>query len=93
MNDELAQYQRMRDSDPAISIYWIAQPINRRPVLLNGFSCIFCKTTIMDNIAGTAQSIINAPVSLDDIGISGTIRCKRCRQDYRLIISSSFNPN
>lgn len=92
-DDELNQtYRRRRDDDPAITIYWIASAIDKRPVKLNAWSCWWCKTTIMDQIAGTIDSIVNAPVSLDDFGISGTIRCRLCRQNYRLVIRDSYIP-
>lgn len=83
-------YNRRRDTDPAVTLFWIAAPTETRPVPLNGLNCIFCKTTIFDHMTGTIESILNAPVNIDDYALSGTVRCKLCKQNYRLVVAESY---
>ena len=86
MSDHMREYQRKRDSDPTLTLYWIATQQDKRKVELNSLSCIWCKTTMFDEMLGTILSIINAPISFDDFALAGTIRCKFCKQNYRLAI-------
>lgn len=85
----MKSYQRKRDKDPTITLYWIAAPETGRKVQLNSLSCIFCKTTLIDEMLGTISTMLNAPTSMDDFAMAGTIRCKFCKQNYRLAIPKS----
>ncbi len=86
---ELNDYKRRRDGDPALTVYWIASPELDTQVPLNGLSCIWCKTTIMDHMKGSISAVLNAPVNLDDFTFSGTVRCKLCKQNYRFVIAGN----
>lgn len=92
MSDHMRDYQRKRDKDPTITLYWIAQAPELKKVQLNSLSCMFCKTTLWDEMSGTIDHGVNAPSSLDDIAMALTVRCKFCKQNYRLAIPKSQLP-
>jgi hypothetical protein len=84
-------YQIKRDNHPTTTLYWIAEDLARgRPVKLYGLNCIFCKRTLAEDFKGHIAMIINAPVSLVPFGMSMTVRCKQCKQNYRIIATDSF---
>lgn len=85
------EFKLRRDNHPAISIYWIAEDVERgRPVVLHKLSCMFCKRTIVDEFRGVIMTIINSPLSLANFGASLTVQCKQCKQKYRMILVNSY---
>lgn len=82
-------YNRKRHDDPTVTLYWIATADNAKKVVLSSLSCMWCKTTLFDEMMGTITTVINAPVGLDDFGLAGTVRCRFCKQKYRLAIPKS----
>jgi hypothetical protein len=89
--DETQYYQVKRDQHPTVSLYWIATDAERgRPVKLYGLNCLFCKTTLATDFKGTIISVVNAPVALAAFGMGLTLRCKQCKQNYRVIVTDSF---
>lgn len=84
--NHIRAYQRKRDRDPTLTLYWLAADEHDNKVELNSLSCLWCKTTLLDEMKGTISTIINAPIGLDDFALAGTIRCKFCKQNYRLAV-------
>jgi hypothetical protein len=84
-------YQINRQAYPTVTIYWMAEDVQRgRPVILHELNCMFCKRTVATELRGNLVAIINAPVSLAGFGLGMTIRCKQCKQNYRIIATDSF---
>lgn len=84
-------HQIVRADHPAVTLYWIAEEEDRgRPVLLYELSCMFCKRTLMTDVRGSFSMIINAPPSLRSFGLAMTVRCKLCKQSYRVVVVESF---
>lgn len=88
---ETKPHQIVRADHPAITFYWIAESEERgRPVVLFEVSCLFCKRTLLTDVRGSFSVIINAPTSLLQFGMGLTVRCKLCKQSYRIIVAESF---
>jgi hypothetical protein len=84
-------WQIKRDRHPALTINWIATSVERgRPVMPVEISCIFCKRTLLDDFKGEIVSILNAPTSLDEFGMSIGLVCRYCKQNYRFVVLTSF---
>lgn len=80
-----------RDKFPATTLYWIAESLDLGyPVKLYGLNCLFCKKTLAVDFKGQIAMIVNAPVALIPFGMAMTIRCKQCKQNYRLVVADSL---
>lgn len=71
---------KTRLGDPAVSIYLTSDDT----VEMVELSCIWCKRTIAD-IKGGVDKIISTPMPVTEFDIALNVRCKLCRQDYRLL--------
>lgn len=74
---------RDHSNSPAISIFIL----NDEAPTMEKFSCWYCKRTIAD-VKGTIDTIITTPTPLIDFGIAVNIRCKLCKQNYRLLANA-----
>lgn len=83
---ETKPYRDRRDYPPT-SIYIISDDSAEMEKL----SCIWCKRTIAD-VKGNIDVIISTPLPVDDFGIAINLRCKQCHQNYRLIVSQTYQP-
>jgi hypothetical protein len=73
-----------RFGNPAISIYLISADTPA----MSELSCMWCKRTIAD-VKGHIDSVISTPMPLNEFDIAINIRCKMCKQNYRLLVSSN----
>jgi hypothetical protein len=73
-----------RKGTPAISVYLISDESPQ----MSQMSCIWCKRTIAD-VKGHVDALISTPMPTTDFDVAINIRCKLCRQDYRLLVGSS----
>lgn len=83
---DIKPYRDRRDY-PATSIYVISD----NNVEMEKLSCIWCKRTIAD-VKGHIDLIISTPLPVNDFGVAINIRCKQCHQNYRLIVSATWQP-
>lgn len=91
MDEGLQSYRIQRDKHPPTTLYWIAESIERgRPVLLHSLFCLFCGRMLSNDLKGNFAMVVNAPASLIDFGLSMTLRCKLCKQNYRVVVADSF---
>lgn len=84
-------YQINRSEHPAIEFYWIAESVQRgRPVILYELSCNFCKRTLVSDFKGEIALVINGANAAIDFERALTVRCKLCKQNYRIVVADSF---
>jgi hypothetical protein len=91
MDEDLQSYRISRDKHPAVTLYWTAESIERgRPVLLYVLHCMFCGRILSKELKGNISTAVNAPVNVIDFGMAMTLRCKLCKQNYRMVVADSF---
>lgn len=83
MYDSYIRPYKDRNASPPISIYLL----NDDSPSMDKLSCVYCKRTIAD-VKGQIDAIISSPMSTVDFGIAVNIKCKLCKQDYRLLVNS-----
>lgn len=79
-------FLRRRDKDPAITLYWIAEPVVGRPVPLSDFNCPWCRRPLFNDVRGNLHAIVNSPVDLRDFTFAGIMQCKLCKQKWRFVV-------
>jgi hypothetical protein len=80
-----------RDKHPTTTLYWIAESVDRgRPVLLYYLHCLFCGRMLSDELKGNFTMVVNAPVNIVEFDLAMTLRCKLCKQNYRVVVVDSF---
>lgn len=72
-----------RSHQPATSIYLMSDDANAE---LEALHCLYCKRIIAD-AKGHIDKIISTPMPIADFDIAVNIRCKLCKQDYRLLVN------
>jgi transcription elongation factor Elf1 len=91
MDQGLQSHRIQRDKHPAVTLYWMAESIERgRPVLLHTLYCMFCGRMLSSELKGNFQVLVNAPVNVVEFGMAMTLRCKLCKQNYRVVVTDSF---
>lgn len=91
MEPGLQSYRIQRDKHPSVTLYWMAESIDRgRPVMLHTLYCMFCGRILSSELKGTISMAVNAPVNIIEFDLAMTLRCKLCKQNYRVIVADSF---
>lgn len=76
---------KSRFASPAISMYLISSDTPE----MESLSCMWCKKTIAD-VKGQIDAVISTPMPTTDFDMAVNIRCKLCKQNYRLLINSNY---
>lgn len=71
-----------RKEQPPISLYFIRDDNHLPPHKL---SCLYCKRTIMDDVKGTIDKVVDGPLPAEDHDYASNIQCKLCGQKYRVL--------